>query len=338
MRSGIAAAGNFIVNHLKTVFRYPAEGELSIITDQRWGTGGGAYDVLAALATLGVPFPLEAVGVVGDDTDGKLILDHLEALDVETLLMRTTKEARTSASDVITAASGTRTVFHDFGVNSLLCAEDIDPESLNARFLHLGSALLLKALDATDPADPARPCAASVFERAHAAGMITSLDMVYPLPFQVEEVIWPLLRHTDALVANGLECSAVSGIEMRDASGALQRERLSQIAARILELGVQRLVVIHVRDGALWRDSGGTELFAPALNVPRELIKSTNGAGDAFVAGILYGLHESWAPAECLRLAIATATCSLTDATCTGGLRSLDETLAFADQFQPQAV
>jgi len=49
----------------------------------------------------------------------------------------------------------------------------------------------------------------------------------------------------------------------------------------------------------------------PSVNVPRSEIIGSNGAGDSFAAGILFGHHEGWPIAQSLKLAHASAATSL---------------------------
>ena len=57
------------------------------------------------------------------------------------------------------------------------------------------------------------------------------------------------------------------------------------------------------------------------------------GAGDAFCAGVLYGLHEGWDLQRCLLTGVCIAAASLADATCTAGVRPLKTSLALAKKF-----
>ena len=79
MRSGILAAGNWIRDHVKTVDAWPQEDGLANILDQNTGNGGGPYNLLKDLSRMGAPFPLTAIGLVGDDSDGRAILEDCRA-------------------------------------------------------------------------------------------------------------------------------------------------------------------------------------------------------------------------------------------------------------------
>src|SRR5215213_8361685 len=72
-RGGMIAGGNWIVDHVKLVDRWPPQDALANITSQFSSNGGSPYNVLKNLARLGATFPLEAVGLVGDDEAGKFV-------------------------------------------------------------------------------------------------------------------------------------------------------------------------------------------------------------------------------------------------------------------------
>jgi sugar/nucleoside kinase (ribokinase family) len=52
------------------------------------------------------------------------------------------------------------------------------------------------------------------------------------------------------------------------------------------------------------------------------LIVEPNGAGDAFAAGFLYGLHERWDLDDAIWLGYAAAACSLRVVGATSGINS----------------
>ena len=52
MRSGIAAAGNWIVDRVKVVDHWPEQDTLANIHEEGVGNGGGAFNVLVDLERL----------------------------------------------------------------------------------------------------------------------------------------------------------------------------------------------------------------------------------------------------------------------------------------------
>jgi hypothetical protein len=81
---GILAGGNWIVDRPKIIDVYPVQDSLANILRETSSNGGGPYNVLIDLARLQVPFPLFALGLVGDDPAGEFIrrdLGYLLLLD-----------------------------------------------------------------------------------------------------------------------------------------------------------------------------------------------------------------------------------------------------------------
>ena len=67
--------------------------------------------------------------------------------------------------------------------------------------------------------------------------------------------------------------------------------------------------------------------------MPAEAIAGANGAGDAFVAGVLYGLHEGWPLERCLTLGHCAAASALASVSTTGSVARVAECLALADRW-----
>jgi sugar/nucleoside kinase (ribokinase family) len=74
--------------------------------------------------------------------------------------------------------------------------------------------------------------------------------------------------------------------------------------------------------------------------LPDKYIVGTAGAGDAFCAGVLLGLHEGWELQRCLLTGVCVAAMSLAHATCTAGMKSLHACLALGKKygFRPPLV
>jgi sugar/nucleoside kinase (ribokinase family) len=102
----------------------------------------------------------------------------------------------------------------------------------------------------------------------------------------------------------------------------------------LLQQGVRELVIIHFAEGAFARTRKGEDFWQPSLKLPSDYIAGTAGAGDAFCAGVLLGLHEGWEMPRCLLTGVCVAAASLSDPTCTAGVKSLKTSLALARKFK----
>src|SRR5271154_7169772 len=99
-RSGLLAAGNWIVDKLKVVDVYPQQDALANIISESISNGGSPFNVLIDLAKLGAAFPLSGVGLIGADSDGEWASRQCAAHRVDTGQLRIHPAAHTSYTDV----------------------------------------------------------------------------------------------------------------------------------------------------------------------------------------------------------------------------------------------
>ena len=331
MRNGILAAGNFIRDHVKIIDHYPQQDMLASILSETSGNGGGPYNVLKDLAAMGAAYPLEAAGLVGHDANGDWILQDCAAAKIDTTQLRQTGEAPTSYTDAMTVAgTGRRTFFHQRGANAKFTDEHIDFSTTNARLFHLGYLMLLDAMD--EFVQDGRTRASLALEKAGKGGLLTTLDMVSTDDPRCREIAESSLPFTDYLVVNEIEAGKVTAMELKTPRGTDVAATV-EAAKRLLSGGVRQQVVIHFTEGAVAAAKDGAVVVQGSLNLPEGFIVGATGAGDAFAAGFLHGLHEGWETVKSLQLAVCTAAACLTHPTPSGGLRPVGECLALAENF-----
>lgn len=317
-RTGIIAAGNWIVDHVKVIDAWPPQDALANIRDEVAANGGAPYNVLKDLARLGARFPLRAVGLVGDDSDADYIFRDCRLHGIDTSGLRRLRGVPTSHTDVMTvSATGRRTFFHQRGANARLGPEHFDFEGTRARFFHLGYLLLLDRLDARRGD---RPAAAAVLRRARRAGLRVSLDCVSENSNRFAAVVLPVLPDVDLLFVNDFEAERLSGIALRKGE-ALEAAAVEAAARALVAAGVRDWVIIHFPEGAFALSARGGSRWQGSVRVPAESIRGMTGAGDALAAGVLLGLHQEEDMASCLELGVAAAAACLQHATCSDGVR-----------------
>ena len=332
-RRGLLAGGNWIIDQVKMIDVYPQPEQLGNIRSQSQGTGGAPYNVLIDLAKSGAPFPLLAAGMVGKDSLGERILDDCRTNRIDIRNLSRTTKAPTSYTDVMTEQGhGRRTFFHARGANALWRGADLDFNRSRARIFHLGYLLLLDALDEPDSKFGTK--AARLLSDAQAAGVKTSVDVVSEDSDRFAKIVNPALRHVDYCILNEIEAGKTTGFKLRTPEGALDTVALRHAAGALLQQGVRELVVIHFPEGAFARTRKGEDFWQSSLKLPPNYISGTAGAGDAFCAGVLLGLHEDWDLQKCLLTGVCIAAASLADSTCTHGVKSLANSLALAKKFK----
>ena len=330
-RSGILAGGNFIVDHVKIVDHYPDQEMLASILSESMSNGGGPYNVLKDLARLGSKFPLSAAGLLGDDEAARWILDDCSRHHIDISNLRLTSQAPTSYTDAYTVRdTGRRTFFHQRGANALLRHEDFDFTKSKAKIFHFGYFLLLDALDRLD--EHGRTGASRVLEAAHAAGMQTSAEAVSTDHDKYGEIVASSLPFVDFLFLNEIEAGRVTGVRLRE-GGEIQWKACEEAAWRLIELSVRHLAIIHFPEGTVAARADGKMYRQDSTKLPESAIRGATGAGDAFAAGVLHGLHEHWDIEKCLRLGVCAAAACLGHPSTSEGVFPVEECLAIGDEY-----
>ena len=329
-REGIAFAGNLIVDHIKTIDVLPNRSELTKIIDVMDSTGGSVCNGGMDFAILAQDIPVRALGVIGEDKDGDLVLSRLEKhhMNADGVIRR----GVTSFTDVFAENStGCRTFFQYGGGGDTFDIGDVDVEKLDVKIFHIGYLLLLNTLDQEDPEYGTRM--ARLLDMVQKQGCLTSIDMVSENGNRWAKVVRPALKYVDYLIINELEAGRATGIDVTDENGNPVEEKVKLALQKLKELGVSRWAVIHAAQGAWGLDEQGRFAYEPSKKLPKGFIKGTVGAGDAFCAGALLAAYQEKDIHEALRYGNAAALQCLRGVSATDGMCSLEEALAFYQDF-----
>jgi sugar/nucleoside kinase (ribokinase family) len=330
-RSGIMCGGAWCVDHNFTIDHWPAEETLSEIISERLHGGCPGHNMSTALKRLDAPFPVEAIGLLGDDADGHLLTKICDDLGIErsSLQIRpSVKTARTLAMTV--KPTGKRTFFYWSGAHSVQTPDDFDFANTNARIVHLGLPGLHKHLD--EPWGDDISGWVTVLKKARAAGMKANIELVSVAPEIIRAAALPMLPWLDTLIINDYEAGALVNIETVK-NGVADAKACRAAAERLMEMTSLSLVAIHIPRGAVAASRSGEVVEQPSVNVPQAEVIGSNGAGDCFAAGMLFGFHEGWSIGQSLKLAHASSASSLLSATTTEAVRPWQECMALAERW-----
>ena len=304
-RSGILTFGSFITDHNIAIESYPGEDETTFITSRQLSAGGPGYNIAANLRRLDPSMRVECHGLLGDDDNGRVVLDALARHGISSDGMTLTREAPQIYVEVMSSQqTGRRTFFCFRGCADRLDEGHANPGASRCRIFHVGAPGLHPRLDRPHP-DGGNGWS-RILARARELGFRTNMEMASLEADIVRPVVLPCLPHLDSIVINDLEGEAVSGVEIRP-GGALDWDAAGRACRRLRELGVRHVAAIHFPEGAVAVDEAGALHAQPSVRWPDARIVSAVGAGDAFAAGLVYGLHEGWPVARGLELAVSVA-------------------------------
>lgn len=313
-------AGTILVDKINEISAYPNAGELTKIKSVQKATGGCVPNVAVDLKRIDNALEVKAVGCVGNDEEGALVKATLKenGVNVEGLYELTDK---TSFTEVMSVTGGQRTFFTYAGASAAFGKEHVDFEKLQVKMLHLGYFLLLDKIDNGDGLE--------ILKAAKARGVKTSIDLVSENSDRYQTVI-PCLPYTDNVIINETEAGAITGIEPK-------RENLRKIAEKMKSYGVRERVIIHTPELGVCASEDGF-CAVSSYEIPKDFIKGTTGAGDAFCAGALIGIYRDKTDEEILAFASSAAVAALSQADAVSGMCSEQEIEKLCKNFNRRKI
>ena len=330
-RRGFVTGGTWCADRNKLIDFWPSEDSVAEILAVELRGGGPGCNLAFDIRKLDPAMPVETIGLVGDDPEGSFLLDEAERHGVGHEQLRAVAGEITHYVDAYSSRrSGRRTHIYDQGVSALLTPDHFDLEATTGRIFHLGLPGLHRLMD--EPWQGDANGWVTVLRRARAAGLATNLELASIPAQRIRELVRPCLPELDYLIVNDTEIGAISGlVTLRD--DVTDIDACAAAARAVLAHGVRRMVAVHFPRGAVAVTADGGEARRSSVDVPPEAVVAANGAGDAFAAGMLYGLHESWTLDRSLTLAHAAAAASLRSMSTTDSVESWQACLALAERW-----
>ncbi len=323
MKKGIAIAGNLIVDNLKKIDVYPQNSKLTTIREINSSLGGAVCNCIMDLARIDSNIPLKAIGMIGNDDMGDFVLKTLEKFP-NINLSGVLRQGKTSFTDVMMDEKyKTRTFFMYRGIGSEFSEKHFSLESLKADILHIGYILLLDGMDAEDA--EYGTVMARVLCKAQERGIKTSIDVVSEESDRYMKLVPPSLKYTDYCVLNEIEAGKTVGIALRSESGELLIKNILKVLRKLSDMGVKQWVIIHTPESSFGIDEKGNYYVRPSLLLPKGFIKGTVGAGDAYVAGVLYAAYMGYSIDGAMEIGTAVAAASLSEMDSTTGIKNIEK-------------
>jgi ribokinase len=262
------------------VDRYPAAGSFAIVEQMSQQPGGTTANASIALAKLGAR--VSFAGMIGDDEPGEHLRKALGEAGVDLTWLGVREGERSDASVVIVSREPIdRTILWPPGAH-IVKGDQLDIPGI------FGHDLVL--LDVDDM--PLRRFLSDL--PAHTLPATRLLGtLVYVADLEIPDRLDVLMRH-DALVGNEREFMRLTGIDDLDAA-------VVRVRSLMPGNNLRTAIVSRGEKGAI--AFSATEQWSVDA-YPIEVVDTT-GAGDAFTAGVSYGMALRWPWAKTLKLANA---------------------------------
>jgi ribokinase len=304
-RKGVAVVGSHVQGLFMRVSRFPSADE----TVLGWGykealDGGKGSHQAIACARLGLT--THFVGRVGSDRLGRAGAQWMVDAGVDLTYLFRSEKIATGCGFVMINPDGVPAMATSMGANEEFSSQDIDQ----------ATPVLASAKIALVTFEIPVATALYALRRAKEHGAFTILT-----PGPAEFLPPTALSAVDLLIPNEGEAITLTGLTVEDS------HPLEELAQRVREyFGIKRVIITLGKRGALVADGEEHELISA---FPVETV-DTPGAGDAFTAGVAFGLSKGLSLVNSARFGCLTAARAVTIRESVPGFGTFSEIQAFA--------
>ncbi len=292
MRRGVVGLGIWCVDTTYKIDYLPERGKLESIKGQYQCVGGGPNNVLTNLFSLGFKYNLIAMGSIGNDDNSKLIKNHCRSNGIISKYLSVSSNIPTSYSLCMSEKQNERTFLYYSGANDLL---DIDHFRLSKlsnypKILYVGYLSLLGRLDEFSGKET-RLC--KVLKESRKKDIINIIDLASNNIPNFQKIIFSALPYTDYLLLNEIEAQLLFKKKIINSKNRLNKKLIINLSRKIFQKGLQRALIIHSPYESLYISKKDI-YHSQSPKIQKKNIKNAVGAGDAFCAGFIFGVHEDW--------------------------------------------
>lgn len=285
MKNKVVVIGSYNTDLTIKTARIPRPGETVIggVFSEGGGGKGANQAVAAARAGANVSF----VARVGSDVLGKKGVQSLTDEGIDTKNIFIDKQVPTGVAFIVVDDKGENSIVVASGANALLSRNDIDKvhdEIISADVL---------LLQLESPID-------SIYEAIKIAHQNGTKVILNPAP--ARQLDKNLLKEIDIITPNKVEVEMITGVKIND------EESLSLAVDKFVEIGIDN-VLITLGSQGIFAGLPGCMQLIPAYKV--KAIDST-GAGDVFSGALAAFIAEGMNIDAAARMAIASASISVT--------------------------
>lgn len=249
--------------------------------------GGVARNIAENLGKLGCSTSL--ITLIGDDNEGKWLLDETKRYGVDVSQSFVLPQDRTGTYTAILDESGEMII----AVADMQIYEDLTKEMIQGKWSHIASSEWI-LLDTNVPEN----IIAYVIERCKQEQLSLCVNPVSALK---AKKLPENLHGIDLLLPNKNEAEILSGIKMDTIADC------KQACESIIQRGVKQVVVTLGDQGLFWATEAESEHLLP----PKVEVDDVTGAGDALTAGVLFGLIQGEPLEIACRMGLLSASLTL---------------------------
>ena len=268
----VICSGAALVDMVAKVERHPLDDDEVFVSELTLLSGGAAANTAYACGKLGLISAF--LGKLGEnDVFGSKIIEDFNEVNVNTALLKYSKQYDTGSAYVALNKEGDRRIYAHSGAADYLSKEDVIEQELLAT-----KVIFLSSLKNLEP-----------FIEAANIGRKNNITVILnPGMLIIDQGLVnlkELLGKIDIFILSQREFYTLLNIQEK-----IKDKTIVENANTLLELGIKVLIVTMGERGAFLLTDQESELI-PSANVSQVI--DTTGAGDAFSAGFIYGFVKN---------------------------------------------
>jgi len=272
----IVGLGSCLVDYIAKVPKIIGPEEKVNVRAVTPGFGGPTTNNLVQASRLGLQTVW--VGQIGDDNNGKYIMDAFAAEKMDTDYVTVIPGALSSMTWIAVDDKGDRAIYMCSNITSKITAETVRKQYAQV----IGSARLFHSELCQLPLSPVLEGVSIARENGVPVAVDYDVDVdiyIHKNGLGTEQQFETLISYTDIFKSGWSIISAMTGLQ-----------DLEQAARQILNKG-PKLVAITLGEAGSFLATKEKFVTVPAIQVKTE---DTTGAGDAFMGGLSYGVLQGW--------------------------------------------
>ncbi len=293
--------------------------------------GGSPLNIATGCTRLGLKSAL--LTGIGDDKIGDFILNFLENENIESKFIPRVKGARSSAVvlGIKPPDQFPLVYYRDNAADSRITIDDVIAADISQ----------FKMLEISGTAMNIEPTRSAVFYAVEVAHE-NKVPVVLDLDFRADQwsdvrsfgimtrAVLPKVKIVigteEEVLAASLKDAAQVSIKHQQISAPTVTGNIEQSIQKIMDCGVEILVVKRGSDGATFYTSSGEKQDVPGFPVK---ILNVLGAGDAFASGFIYGFLKGWDLYKACRMGNASGAQVVLQPGCANFMPTLEESMNF---------
>ena len=132
-----------------------------------------------------------------------------------------------------------------------------------------------------------------VLKESRKKNIINIIDLASNNIPNFQKIIFSALPYTDYLLLNEIEAQLLFKKKIINSKNRLDKKLIMNLSRKIFQKGLQRAFIIHSPYESIYISKKDI-YHSQSPKIQKKNIKNAVGAGDAFCAGFIFGVHEDW--------------------------------------------